>query len=42
METTLKLEPAKEISIDSMYHNLIGALLYIVLGTRPERLALTI
>jgi len=36
METKLKLEPAKEINPDIMYRNLIGALLYIALGTRPD------
>jgi len=36
METKLKLEPAKEISTNVMYRNLIGALLYIASGTRPN------
>jgi len=36
VEIKLKLEPAKVISTDSMYRNLIGALLYIALGTRSD------
>jgi len=36
METKLKLEPAIEISTNVMYRNLIGALLYIASGTRPD------
>jgi len=41
METKVKLEPAKEISTDIMYRNLIGALLYIALETGSD-VALTI
>jgi len=35
IETKLKLE-SKEISTNVMYPNLIGALLYIASGTRPD------
>ena len=36
MEVNLKLEPAQEASSDIRYRNLIGALLYISSGTRPD------
>jgi len=34
IETKLKLEPAKKISTDVMYRNLIGAFFHIASGTR--------
>ena len=36
MEVNLKLEPAQELRKDIKYRNLIGALLYISSGTRPD------
>ncbi len=36
METSLKLEQSKEIDERVKYRNLIGELLYISAGTRPD------
>lgn len=36
METNLKLEQAKELDDSIMYRNIIGELLYISTGTRPD------
>lgn len=36
MEVNLRLEPTQEICHDIRYRNLIGALLYISSGTRPD------
>jgi Reverse transcriptase (RNA-dependent DNA polymerase). len=36
MEVNLQLETAQDVSHDIMYRNLIGALLYISCGTRPD------
>lgn len=36
METNLKIEKAEECKFDIKYRNLIGALLYISSGTRPD------
>jgi len=36
MEVNLKLEGVKELNADVKYRNLIGALLYISSGTRPD------
>lgn len=36
METVLKLYPASEVNINVKYRNLIGELLYISSGTRPD------
>lgn len=36
MEANLKLEPANEIDVRIKYRNLIGELLYISTGTRPD------
>lgn len=36
METNLKLDQAKEVDEDIKYRNLIGELLYISTGTRPD------
>lgn len=36
MEVNLKLEPAEEIDTKIQYRNLIGELLYISTGTRPD------
>ena len=37
METNLKIEKAENCETEIKYRNLIGALLYISSGTRPER-----
>lgn len=36
MEMNLKLEASKEVNEDLQYRNLIGALLYVANGTRPD------
>lgn len=36
MEMNLKLEPAKSLNENVKYRNLIGALLYVSSGTRPD------
>lgn len=36
MEQNLKLEPAQSATEEMKYRNLIGALLYISSGTRPD------
>lgn len=36
MEVNLKLDPAKTLNTDILYRNLIGELLYISTGTRPD------
>lgn len=36
IEVNLKLEPAEKINVNIKYKNLIGALLYISAGTRPD------
>ena len=36
MEANLKLEPAENANVDIQYRNLIGELLYVSTGTRPD------
>ena len=36
LEQNLKCQPAQSVSVDVKYRNLIGALLYVSSGTRPD------